>query len=240
MPSDNTDILNHFFKEEKEEPTLSWEEELKTLTPLENVDELVLIVDRSGSMDSILEDAEGGVNAFIEQQREEGEANITLAEFDDGYNVVYERIPLAKAPKYSLRPRGMTALLDAIGRTMNTYRDVKTTGKKIAVVVTDGLENYSREWDRVRINSLITELKEGGWEFVFLAADEEAIQDAATFGFDLDTSIQMDRSVANSANAVYAAASTYTTSLRGAKTKAEALADMDEFIKTTDGITKKI
>lgn len=50
----------------------------------------------------------------------------------------------------------------------------------------------------------------------------------------------MDRSVANSANAVYAAASTYTTSLRGAKTKAEALADMDEFIKTTDGITKKI
>jgi hypothetical protein len=225
--------MNHFFGDDKPQ-----EQPIGDTTPLTNVDELVLIVDRSGSMAQILDDAQGGIDQFIKEQKEAGEANLTLVEFDNQYNTVYERVPLALVPKYQLRPRGSTALLDAIGKTMNTYRDVDTTGKKIAVIVTDGQENSSIEWNRETVMKLVEDLREEDWEFVFLAADESAIQDATSWGMTMDSSIHYNSAQSGSSTAAYTAAAVYTTSLRSGKSRVDSMADMDAFVEDNATLKK--
>jgi uncharacterized protein YegL len=240
--TDNRDVLNHFFPPRPPAETPEEKQAVADANALpshKNADELVVIVDRSGSMQSIREDAEGGVNAFIEDQRKEpGAANLTLATFDNKYEVVFERAPIEAVPKFVLRPRGGTALLDAIGMTMNTYRDVNTTGKRIAVIMTDGQENASREWTKDSVQSLIEEMKAEGWEFVFLAADETAINDAVSWGFDRDASIQIDRNFEGTSTVAYSAVNEYTKSLRGGATKTAATAAMDATLMDAQGVKK--
>lgn len=234
MDFNNQDLMNHFFNRPTEEDNNTTVD----VAPLENVDEIVLVVDRSGSMAGICEDAQGGINTFINDQREDGEANITLTEFDSHFNTVHDRVPVKHVPEYTLSPRGTTALLDAIGMTFGKFRDVQTTGKKIGVVVTDGHENASTEWTRDGIKKLLDDLRGEGWEFVFLAADESAIQDAAAFGFDVDAAIQMDRNVAGTSTAMYTAASTYTKSLRHGVSISDARAQMDLDVESSAGLKK--
>ena len=82
--------------------------------------DITLVVDRSGSMQKIREDAEGGVNAFIEKQaKEPGEALLTLVQFDTEYDFVHKGVAIKEVPTYQLVPRGRTALLDAVGRAIN-------------------------------------------------------------------------------------------------------------------------
>ena len=89
--------------------------------------DITLVVDRSGSMAEVREDAEGGVNTFIGQQaKEPGEALLTLVQFDTEYEFLHTGVPVQSVPKYELVPRGMTALLDAVGRAINE------TGEKAA------------------------------------------------------------------------------------------------------------
>ena len=89
--------------------------------------DITLVVDRSGSMEQVREDAEGGVNSFIAQQaKEPGEALLTLVQFDTEYEFLHKGVPISQVPKYELVPRGMTALLDAVGRAMNE------TGERLA------------------------------------------------------------------------------------------------------------
>jgi hypothetical protein len=85
-----------------------------------NLTDITLVVDRSGSMEQVREDAEGGVNSFIEQQaKEPGQALFTLVQFDTEYEFLHKGVPIAEVPQYELVPRGMTALLDAVGRAIN-------------------------------------------------------------------------------------------------------------------------
>jgi hypothetical protein len=82
--------------------------------------DITLVVDRSSSMASVREDAEGGVNTFItDQAKEPGEALLTLVQFDTEYEFLHKGVPVSQVPKYELVPRGMTALLDAVGRAIN-------------------------------------------------------------------------------------------------------------------------
>ena len=82
--------------------------------------DITLVVDRSGSMEQVREDAEGGVNSFIAQQaKEPGEALLTLVQFDTEYEFLHQGVPITEVPRYELVPRGMTALLDAVGRAIN-------------------------------------------------------------------------------------------------------------------------
>ena len=82
--------------------------------------DIITILDRSGSMESIQSDTEGGFNAFVQKQRETpGACALSLYQFDDVYEVVYENRPIAQVPPLQLEPRNMTALLDAIGSTVN-------------------------------------------------------------------------------------------------------------------------
>jgi hypothetical protein len=156
-----------------------------------NKSEIVFVVDRSGSMERIAADMRGGFDAFIAEQRKvPGECAVTLAQFDNEYEVVYQGKPIADVPPCVLEPRGGTALLDAIGRTIvNTgtrlrgMREHERPSKVFFVIVTDGEENASRVFRHGDVLESIKHQRDVyGWEFVFLGADENAISVAASIG----------------------------------------------------------
>ena len=153
--------------------------------------DITLVVDRSGSMQDIRSDAEGGVNAFIETQaKEPGDALLTLVQFDTEYEFLHTGVPINKVPKYSLVPRGATALLDAVGRAINEtgeriakLAEADRPGLVVFVVMTDGLENASQEFSRSRIKEMIEHQQEKyGWQFTFLGADQDAFAEADAMG----------------------------------------------------------
>ena len=149
--------------------------------------EIVVILDRSGSMTSIASDMEGGLNSFIEEQKnlDEDGAKLTLARFDAEYELVHDGIPLADAPHISLEPRGMTALLDAVGKTVSTVNSREHAEKVIVLIITDGLENSSREWKREAVKQLVGKCTADGWEFVYLGANVEAFDEAGGIGVSM-------------------------------------------------------
>jgi uncharacterized protein YegL len=155
--------------------------------------DITLVVDRSGSMEQVREDAEGGVNSFIAQQaKEPGEALLTLVQFDTEYEFLHKGVPISQVPKYELVPRGMTALLDAVGRAMNE------TGERLAkmdegdrpglvvfVVMTDGFENSSKEFSKTTIKEMIErQQQQYSWQFTFLGANQDAFAEAGGMGID--------------------------------------------------------
>jgi len=156
---------------------------------------ITLVLDRSGSMGSIRDDTIGGVNTFIVDQRKQpGECTFTLAQFDDVYEVVMHNKPLADVAlltRETFVPRGSTALLDAIGKTINVLGaelaalpETQRPGKVYFVVMTDGQENASREFDRDQVFKMIQHQRDNyKWEFVFLGANQDAIQAGTSLGF---------------------------------------------------------
>ena len=164
--------------------------------------EIVCILDRSGSMSAIRDDTIGGFNEFLIQQKKvEGEARLTLVLFDDQYEVVHGGVDIkAVAPltEDTFVPRGRTAMLDAIGRTLSTLVDrianapeKERPGKVIIAILTDGEENASREYDRKSIFDMIARLREKrGWEFVFLAANQDVMAAAESLSIDSRSSVR--------------------------------------------------
>jgi hypothetical protein len=161
--------------------------------------DITLVVDRSGSMQAIQQDAQGGVNAFIRKQAgEPGEALLTLVQFDTEYEVVHGGAPIQQVPEYHLEPRGCTALLDAVGRAINE------TGKRLSdmeegqrpglvafVITTDGLENSSREFNKAQIKEMIQHQQEQyDWHFTFLGANQDAFAEAGGLGIHADRAAQ--------------------------------------------------
>jgi len=180
--------------------------------PQKDLTEIVCIIDRSGSMQSISSDAQGGFDAFIEaQQKEEGKAAITLAQFDNEYEMVWENRPLEEIKKgdYLLMPRGSTALLDAIGKTVQTVgeRLHKTAEsarpeKVLLMIITDGMENHSKEYNRTQIMDMISHQRDTyKWEFLFLAANQDAIKEAAHIGIQSRNAMNFMASASGVSNA---------------------------------------
>lgn len=143
-------------------------------------DEIICIVDRSGSMQSMQDEGEQGLNDFIFKQKEVGKANITIIEFDTNVNTVCESVDINNAPEYKLNPRGMTALFDAIGQA--TARSYPEDAQKIVVILTDGHENSSKEYTAGMVKGRITKLQNEGWDFVFLGANQDAITTGGSLG----------------------------------------------------------
>lgn len=153
--------------------------------------DITLVVDRSGSMQDIRTDAEGGVNAFIEEQAgEPGKALLTLVQFDTEYDFVHTGVPLEDVPKYRLAPRSMTALLDAVGRAINETDDrlskldeSEKPGLVLFVITTDGLENSSVEFTKSQVREMVKrQQEEHDWHFTFLGANQDAFQEAGGLG----------------------------------------------------------
>ncbi|MHB8954863.1 MAG: vWA domain-containing protein [Pirellulaceae bacterium] len=153
--------------------------------------DITLIVDRSGSMQSICADAEGGINAFVaEQAQQPGEALLTLVQFDTEYEFLHRGVPIQQVPPYRLVPRGSTALLDAVGRAINEtgerlskMLEQDRPGLVIFVVMTDGEENSSQEFSKEPIKQMITHQQDKyGWHFTFLGANQDAFAEAGALG----------------------------------------------------------
>ena len=153
--------------------------------------DITLIVDRSGSMGSVREEAEGGVNAFINLQKQEpGEALLTLVQFDTDYEFLYQGAPIQEVAPYELVPRGMTALLDAVGRAINEtgerlagMPESQRPGLVICVVMTDGLENSSSEFTKSQVKAMIERQQNVyHWHFTFLGANQDAFAEARSLG----------------------------------------------------------
>ncbi|HZJ57131.1 MAG TPA: vWA domain-containing protein [Clostridia bacterium] len=156
--------------------------------------ELVLILDKSGSMSGLESDTIGGYNSMLQKQREvEGECRITTVLFDNNYELLHDRIDIRAVSPITEKEYfvgGTTALLDAIGRTVHKIISVqKSTAKEyqaekvIFVIITDGMENASREYSAGKVKALIERQEEKyGWEFIFLGANIDAVETAGHFG----------------------------------------------------------
>ena len=140
----------------------------------------VFILDRSGSMETCRDDTIGGFNAFVREQREFG-GTLTLVLFDHEYQVVYKNKPMSEVEPLTTDtfvPRGSTALLDAIGRTIKEMACTKPT----VVILTDGHENCSREYTKAHIKDLVSQCTKDGWTFVYLGANQDAFAEAGSLG----------------------------------------------------------
>ncbi len=155
--------------------------------------DITLVVDRSGSMQSIRDDAQGGINALLEDQaKQPGDALITLVQFDTDYEFVHTGVPVGQVPPYALVPRGSTALLDAVGRAINetgarlaAMSEDERPGLVAFVVATDGHENSSREFTKAQVREMIEHQQSVyHWQFTFLGADAEAFAEAGGMGID--------------------------------------------------------
>lgn len=156
--------------------------------------ELVFILDRSGSMGGLESDTIGGFNSMLKkQQTEQGRATVTTVLFDDKYEILHDRIDLNSIDPITEKQyyvRGTTALLDAMGKTINKIQNVQKNIKSDAradkvlfVIITDGLENASREYNHAKIKSMVCDAKEKDyWEFIFLGANIDAISTAKDYG----------------------------------------------------------
>ena len=152
---------------------------------------VAVVLDRSGSMASIADDVVGGFNTFLAEQRAQpGRAAVTLAQFDgqDPFEVLVDGVPLAEVTdlaRQAYQPRGNTPLLDAVAQ-MIARVDARVAGEpdedQVVVIITDGLENASREETRQSVLSLIEDRKRRGWSFVFLAADQDAFAEGGRIG----------------------------------------------------------
>jgi len=151
--------------------------------------EIIVLIDKSGSMNSIQQSTIDGFNSFILEQKEVNpEAKISLIQFDDEYEVNYESLNIKhvkKLDKSTYVPRGLTALRDAMGRTIVYFKEKqsKEQSKVIFAIITDGYENASKEFSHKTITELVDEVKNKfDWEVVYLGANQDAIKVAENMG----------------------------------------------------------
>lgn len=142
-----------------------------------SVVEIVSIIDQSGSMESIRDDAIGGYNTFLGQQQElGGHASHTLVLFDHRYQVPVDGVDIKEVPRLTRQtfmPYGNTALYDAIGRALVDL-EAKNPEKAIIQIITDGAENCSKEFTQAVVKEKIKAAEARGWEVIFMAANIDA------------------------------------------------------------------
>jgi uncharacterized protein YegL len=160
--------------------------------------ELVFILDKSGSMGGLESDTIGGYNAMLKKQKKvDGACTVTTVLFDDTYEILHDRIDIKAIDPLTEKDYtvgGCTALLDAIGKTIHKISSVQKHTSEgfradnvLFVIITDGLENASREYSPGRIRKMIKERQEKyGWEFIFLGANIDAVETAEGFGIKAD------------------------------------------------------
>ena len=167
----------------------------KPKSPAKPVTEIAYILDRSGSMAPVTEAAIAGFNHFLRDQQQgelvgEGIARLTLVLFDDEYLVPIDNLPVSEVVALDTTtyvPRGSTALLDAVGTTIDAFKSriralpkAQQPAKVIFAIFTDGYENASVKFSWTDIAGKIRRRREkDGWEFLFLAANQDAIATAA-------------------------------------------------------------
>jgi hypothetical protein len=160
--------------------------------------DITMIIDRSGSMGNLQEQVIASYNEFItDQQSVEGEASISLIQFDDAFEPNYTGVDIQKATELnstSYVPRGSTALFDAIGRAITEAKTRIQPGSSdvVFVITTDGMENASKEYTGTTVKEMIADCEsQYGWHFMYLAASDEAFAQYETIGIDRASCFQI-------------------------------------------------
>lgn len=163
------------------------------LTSAEPV-QIICILDRSGSMRALADDTIGGYNTFIENQKKEsGKAEVTTILFDDQYDKITDAVDLQEVTELTSAEyyaRGTTALLDSVGRTiMEVAGKMESQGicpakrRVIIMMMTDGKENASHEYNKAAVKSLIEKTaNDYGWNYIFMGANIDAVTEAGSIG----------------------------------------------------------
>ena len=146
--------------------------------------DLIFLIDRSGSMYGSEKDTMGGFNSFIEKEKQKGlKTYVTTILFDDGYEMLYKRKDINEINQLTEKEyyvRGTTALLDAIGKTITSLNN-EIDNNVLFVIMTDGMENASREYSKQQIKNLI---KNHDWEFIYIGADIDSYTEASHIGIN--------------------------------------------------------
>lgn len=155
---------------------------------------IVFVIDRSGSMHSVAKDMIGGFNRFIQTQKENkvGECRVSFYQFDDIYEEVYKNLLVENVKDLDDKtyiPRNSTALLDAVGMTINNVSDElnalseeERPEKKLIVILTDGEENSSQMFTIENVRELITQKTLDNWEFIYIGANQDTWSVANSIG----------------------------------------------------------
>lgn len=161
-----------------------------------NLTELVFILDKSGSMSGLEKDTIGGFNSLIDKQKNEtGEAYVSTILFSTSCEVVHDRVSIGSVAPMTEKdyvPSGCTALFDAVGSAIRHIanihkyaREEDVPEKTLFVITTDGMENASRRYSCQKVKDLIEKEKNKyGWEFIFLGANIDAAETAASMGIE--------------------------------------------------------
>ena len=161
----------------------------------ENYLKIIFVIDESGSMDGTEMDVIGGFNHFIEQQKGAafGKITVSLYKFNSNWSRIVSDLPIDEIRPLThndYTPGGLTALYDTIGNaihdieTQSQYTDpARQASMVMMVVITDGQENASHEYDSQKVKEMIRELEQSkNWQFIYLGADLENFADADTLG----------------------------------------------------------
>lgn len=170
----------------------------------QSVSEIICILDKSGSMQSLQMETIAGLNKFIsDQQQQEGLCNFTLVQFNQEVRTTIKRQPILEIKGLtaaSYQPDGYTALLDAVGGTLQKAMetqfflpDALNAGRVLVFIITDGMENASKHYTNARVGKMITDLKTNkGWEFQFFGANIDAFGEAENIGISREKANQWD------------------------------------------------
>lgn len=189
---------------------------------------LWFLLDRSGSMSALSQDVIGGFNTFVaDQAREPGRAHLTLVQFDSEapFEIIHNATPIEDVPELTAdiyRPRGMTPLLDAIGKLIEhaderieaRSRDDRPAEDQLVVIFSDGLENASSRYDRTQVAELISNRQESGWEFVFMGANQDSYLEGGRIGVAHESISNFEASAAGT-SAAFQSISRATSEYRG-------------------------
>lgn len=202
-----------------------------------NFTEIIVILDRSGSMESIKKDMMGGFDTFIKEQRlVPGECKVSLYQFDTIYEPVYEGKSLQDVPPLSLVPRDGTALYDAVAKTivatgerLNRTPERERPSKVLVMIITDGEENSSKEYSKhqngaLRVKQMIDHQQQKySWQFVYLGVGDLVVEQARAIGIYTASSYEAS---AGGAKGLFAAVSNSTRAYRGSSAQMDfAIAD---------------
>jgi UDP-glucose 4-epimerase len=204
----------------------------------QNETEIVVVLDRSGSMGSIAQPTVDGLNSFInEQKAAEGDAFMTLVQFDNEYQIDYKSKSIKEVENLingeTYVPRSTTALLDSIGKTIN---ELKTDRDVVFVIITDGAENASHEFTRDQIFKMIENQTKKGWKFLFLGANQDSIAAGSSLGISSANSVNFNAN-SQSVNTMFSSVSSKMSNYRSAKSMGVV---QDDLLSYTDSDRKDL